>query len=108
MKVWMTTVAGAALLLAGQAMADDVDAKAAEAFAKKNACLTCHATDKKLVGPSYKDVAKKYKGDKAAQDKLIAKVKKGGSGVWGAIPMPPNASIKPEELETIVKWVLSL
>lgn len=108
MKVWMTTVVGAALLFAGQAMADDVDAKAAETFAKKYACLTCHATDKKLVGPAYKEVAKKYKGDKAAKDKLIAKVKKGGSGVWGAIPMPPNGSIKPEELETIVKWVLSL
>lgn len=108
MKVWMTTVAGAALLFAGQAMADDVDAKAAEALAKKNACLTCHATDKKLVGPAYKDVAKKYKGDNTAKDRLIAKVQKGGSGVWGAIPMPPNASLKHDDLETIVKWVLSL
>lgn len=108
MKVWMTTVAGAALLLAGQAMADDVDAKAAEALAKKNACLTCHATDKKLVGPAYKEVAKKYKGDNTAKDKLMAKVKKGGKGVWGQIPMPPNESLKNEELETLVKWVLSL
>lgn len=101
-------IAAAALMLAGTASAAGVDATAAQALAQKSACLACHAVDKKLVGPAYKDVAKKYKGDKTAEAKLIEKVKKGGSGVWGAIPMPPNAAVKDEDIKTMVKWVLAM
>lgn len=74
-------------------------------LATKNGCLACHGVDKKVVGPAFQDVAKKYKaGDEAA---LVAKVKKGGSGVWGAIPMPANASAKDEDIKTLVKWILA-
>ena len=83
-------------------------ALANEELAKKNACTACHAIDKKLVGPAYKEVAKKYKGDAKAEAMLIEKVKKGGTGVWGQVPMPPNASVKDEDIKTLVKWILSL
>lgn len=74
-------------------------------LATKNGCMACHGVDKKVVGPSFQDVAKKYKAaDEAA---LVAKVKKGGSGVWGAIPMPANASAKDEDIKTLVKWILA-
>ncbi len=76
-------------------------------LAKKSNCLACHSVDKKVVGPAYQDVAKKYAGDKGAEAKLIEKVKKGGSGVWGAIPMPPNAQVKDADIATLVKWVLA-
>ena len=76
-------------------------------LAKKYACLSCHSVDKKVVGPSYKDVAAKYKGDKGAQARLMEKVKKGGTGVWGQVPMPPNAGVKDDDLKTLVQWVLS-
>ena len=77
-------------------------------LAKKSACTACHAIDKKLVGPAYKDVAAKYRGDADAEAMLIDKVKKGGTGVWGQIPMPPNSAVKDEDIKTLVKWVLSL
>jgi cytochrome c len=83
-------------------------ALANEELAKKNACTACHAIDKKVVGPAYKEVAAKYRGDKTAEAKLIEKVKKGGVGVWGQVPMPPNAQVKDEDVKTLVKWVLSL
>ena len=83
------------------------DAAKAKQLAQKYNCLACHAVDKKLVGPSYQEVAKKYKGDKSAEEKLIGKVKGGGSGVWGAIPMPPN-NIPDAEAKTLVEWVLTL
>lgn len=76
-------------------------------LAAKSNCLACHAVDKKVVGPSYQDVAKKYAGDKTAEAKLIEKVKKGGSGVWGAIPMPPNSQVKDADIATLVKWILA-
>lgn len=95
------------LLAAGLALAA-APAFANEELAKKNACTACHAVDKKLVGPAYKEVAKKYAGDKTAQAKLEEKVKKGGVGVWGQVPMPPNANVKDEDIKTLVKWVLSL
>ncbi len=79
-----------------------------EELATKNACTACHAIDKKVVGPAYKEVAAKYRGDKAAEAKLIDKVKKGGVGVWGQVPMPPNTTVKDEDVKTLVKWVLSL
>jgi cytochrome c len=83
-------------------------ALANEELAKKNACTACHAVDKKLVGPAYKDVAAKYKADKDAPAKLAEKVKKGSVGVWGQVPMPPNASVKDEDVKTLVKWILGL
>ena len=99
-------------LLSGMAMASAnavADAKAGEALAKKDGCFTCHSVDKKVVGPAYKEVAAKYKGDKSAEAKLVEKVKKGGSGVWGQIPMPPNSpQVKDEDIKTIVQWILSL
>ena len=70
-------------------------------------CMSCHAVDKKLVGPSYKDVAAKYAGQKDAADKLAAKVIKGGAGVWGPVPMPANAQVSPEEAKTLVAWILA-
>ena len=89
----------AGLGVAGQAMAD-------EALAKAKNCMACHAIDKKIVGPAYKDVAAMYKGDAGAVDKLAAKVKAGGKGVWGQIPMPPN-NVTPDEAKKLVTWILS-
>ena len=76
-------------------------------LAKKSNCMSCHTVDKKLVGPAYQDVAKKYAGNKDAVKMLTAKVKAGGKGVWGEIPMPPNAAVKDADIETLVKWVLA-
>jgi cytochrome c len=100
MKLIAATLIATTALLAGNAMAN-------ADLAKKSNCLACHAVDKKLVGPAYQDVAKKYAGDKTAEARLIDKVKKGGSGVWGTIPMPPNANVKDEDIKTLVKWVLA-
>ena len=105
-KLMMTAASAALLLMSGLASADDPSA--AMALAQKNACLSCHSVDKKIVGPAYKDVAKKYAGDKTAKAKLMAKVKAGGKGVWGQVPMPPNPQVKTEDLDKIVTWVLSL
>jgi cytochrome c len=82
-------------------------AKASEELAKKHACFACHTVDKKMVGPSYKDVAAKYGNDKGAQAKLVEKVKKGGTGVWGQVPMPPNAAVPDADVQALVKWILS-
>lgn len=103
MKALLISVAAAgSLLLAGQAAAD-------QALAQKSGCLACHSVANKVVGPAFKDVAAKYKGDKSAEAKLVEKVKKGGSGTWGPIPMPANSpQVKDEDIKTIVKWVLSL
>lgn len=87
--------------LAAPAIAD-------EALAKSKNCMACHAVDKKLVGPAYKDVAKKYAGNAKAADMLATKVIKGGSGVWGAIPMPANTQVSEAEAKKLVAWVLSL
>lgn len=76
-------------------------------LAQKNACTACHAVDKKLVGPAYKDVAAKYKGNAKAEAMLIEKVKKGGVGNWGQVPMPANASLKDEDAKALVKWILA-
>jgi cytochrome c len=70
-------------------------------------CMACHAVDKKLVGPSYKDVATKYAGQKDAADKLAAKIIKGGSGVWGPVPMPANAQVNPDEAKKLASWILT-
>lgn len=89
------------------ALAAALPAAANEELAKKHACFACHSVDKKLVGPSYKDVAAKYRSDKGAEAKLVAKVKKGGTGVWGQVPMPPNAAVPDADLHALVKWILS-
>ena len=81
-------------------------AQASLDMAKKNACMACHAVDKKLVGPAYKDVAAKYKGDKTAAAKLADKIVKGGVGVWGQMPMPAN-NVTPDEAKALAAWVLS-
>jgi cytochrome c len=76
-------------------------------LAKAKNCMACHAVGTKLVGPAYKDVAAKYAGQKGAEDKLVQKVMKGGSGVWGPVPMPANPQVSEAEARTLVKWVLS-
>ena len=76
-------------------------------LAKEKNCMACHAVDKKLVGPAYKDVAAKYAGQKDATDKLAQKVIKGGAGVWGAVPMPANPQVNEAEAKQLVQWVLS-
>ncbi|HET7729152.1 MAG TPA: c-type cytochrome [Usitatibacter sp.] len=101
MKKYAAALAALGLVaVAAPALAD-------EALAKKYACTACHAVDKKLVGPAYKDVAAKYKGDAKAEAKLAEKVKKGGSGVWGQVPMPPNPNVPDADVAKLVKWVLS-
>ncbi len=77
-------------------------------LAKEKNCLACHAVDTKLIGPGYKEVAAKYKGDKSAEAKLAKKIREGGSGVWGAIPMPANPQVSEAESVALAKWVLSL
>lgn len=102
MKVLLTMIATAAVLFTGQASAN-------QALAQKSGCLACHAIDKKVLGPSMKDVAAKYKGDKSAEAKLVAKVKAGGSGVWGPMPMPANSpQVKDDDIKSIVQWILAL
>jgi cytochrome c len=88
-------------VIAGPAFAN------AELAQKKN-CLACHATDKKIVGPSYKEVAAKYAGQKDAVAKLAEKIQKGGSGVWGPVPMPPNAQVNADEAKQLATWVLTV
>ncbi len=76
-------------------------------LAKAKNCLACHTVDKKLVGPSYKDVAAKYAGQKDIVATLVTKVQKGGTGVWGKVPMPPNPQVNADEAKTLVEWILS-
>ena len=85
-----------------------VDAVAAQTLATKHACLACHKMDAKLIGPGLKEVAAKYKGDKTAEARMIDKVKKGGGGVWGSVPMPPHSHVPDAEIKTMVQWMLSL
>lgn len=94
------------LVVAGLAVS--FPSQADEAMAKKHNCLACHTVDKKLVGPAYKEIAKKYAGQKGAEAKLIDKVKKGGAGAWGQIPMPPNSAVPNADVKALVKWILSL
>lgn len=84
-----------------------VPAMADQALATSKNCMACHAVDKKLVGPSYKDVAAKYAGQKDAVEKLAVKIIKGGSGVWGPIPMPPNAQINEADAKKLATWVMT-
>ncbi len=91
----------------GCALAVAAPAGASPELAKKHACFACHAVDKKLVGPAYKEVASKYRGDKGAEARLVDKVKKGSQGTWGQVPMPPNAAVPDGDVRALVKWILS-
>lgn len=86
--------------LAGTAQAD-------EKLAQSKNCLACHQVDKKLVGPSYKDVAMKYKDDKDAESKLAKKIREGSNGVWGQVPMPPNPAVNEAEAKTLAAWIMT-
>jgi cytochrome c len=97
-----------ALMIMAAMAAISAPAMADQALATAKNCMACHAADKKLVGPAYKDVAKKYAGDAKAADMLAAKIMKGGVGVWGAIPMPANAQVNDADAKKLAAWVLSL
>ena len=97
-----------ALALAAGATIVAAPAGADEAMLKKYNCTACHAIDKKVVGPAYKDVAKKYAGNAGAAKMLEAKVKKGGSGTWGQIPMPPNPQVPDADLAKMITYILQL
>ena len=101
MKSLLSLIFAASALVAGPAFAN------AELAQKKN-CMACHAVDKKVVGPSYQDVAAKYAGQKDAVDKLAQKVIKGGAGVWGPVPMPANAAVSDAEAKQLVTWIMTL
>lgn len=97
----------AAAVLSMTTAAHAVDAAAAKALAQKSACLACHAVDKKLVGPSYKDVAAKHKGEAGALEKVAARIKSGGSGMYGPVPMPAQPNLKDDELKLLAAWILA-
>ncbi len=103
MKIAAALLAASTLAVASAAVADQL-----EGMMKKNGCSACHAEDKKVIGPSYKDVAAKYKGDATAVTKLTDKVKKGGSGVWGPVPMPPNTQVSDADAKKMVELILAL
>ena len=107
MKIAIATIMAGAALVAGSAHAA-LDNAAAEALMKKDGCAACHAVDKKIIGPAYQEVAAKYKGDAGAAAKLIKKVKDGGSGVWGPVPMPPNVTVPDADIKSLVDWILTL
>jgi cytochrome c len=96
------TTAAAALLLAAAA----TPAFANLALAQKHACTACHAVDKKIVGPAYTEVAKKYAGQKDAASTLAASIKAGGSGKWGPVPMPPQPALSDADLTALATWIL--
>lgn len=75
-------------------------------LAQKNSCLACHAIDKKIVGPAYQDVARKYAGQKDAEATLVRSIKGGGSGKWGPVPMPPQAALSEQDAHTLAAWIL--
>ena len=83
------------------------DAAAALSIVQKNNCLSCHAVDSQVVGPAYREIAKKYHGDATAPDKLFAKVRNGGAFVWGEVPMPANLGISDADLRTVIAWILA-
>jgi cytochrome c len=103
-SIVISMIAAAGLMAAGSAMAVDMPD-----LAKKSNCTSCHTIEKKLVGPAWRDIAKKYKGQADAAAKLEAKVAKGGAGVWGTMPMPPNApKVSAADIKTLVEFALSL
>lgn len=108
MKLHYTLLLAGICLMGATAANASVDMAQGAALAKAHNCLGCHAISSKLLGPAYQDVAKKYKGDKDAVEKLSQKVKMGGSGVWGPIPMPANGpKVNDADIKTLVEWVLA-
>ncbi len=103
MKPIVLIAAAAVSLSSGAALAAD-----AEQLLKEKACLSCHTLDKKLVGPAYKEVAAKYKSRKDAEAYLSKKIREGSTGVWGAIPMPPNGTVADDEARTLAKYILTV
>ncbi len=83
-------------------------ALASQDLAKRHGCLSCHQVERKVVGPAYKDVAKKYKGDAKAEAHLVQVIQKGGKGVWGNVPMPPNPKVSEADAKALAAWILSL
>ncbi len=103
-SIVMSMIAAAGLMIAGSAMATDMPE-----LAKKSNCTSCHAIDKKVVGPAWMEISKKYKGQADAEAKLVTKVAKGGSGAWGTMPMPPNApKVAEADIKTLVEFILGL
>src|ERR1700675_4349176 len=102
----MLCLSALSLIVTSRANATISDADAAQLMAKYN-CQACHQVDKQLVGPAFRDIAKKYKGDAGATSKLQAKVKNGSSGAWGAIAMPPN-NVPAADLQAFVEWMMSM
>ncbi|MBS0500743.1 MAG: c-type cytochrome [Burkholderiaceae bacterium] len=100
-RVLLTLAALTAVAAATPAMAD-------EAMAKAKNCMACHAIDKKVVGPAYKDVAKKFGGQAGAADMLADKIMKGSTGTWGPVPMPPNTNVNAAEAKSLATWILTL
>lgn len=96
-------IAAAAVLAMGAGVAS-----ADQALAQKSACMSCHQVAKKVVGPSFQDVAKKYKGDAKAADHIVTVIKKGGKGVWGPVPMPPHPQVSDENAKKLADWVLAM
>lgn len=107
MKMDFKSIALAASALLVTAGAFAVDAEAAKALAAKSACLACHAVDKKVVGPAYQDVAAKHKGQADALEKVMARIKSGGSGMYGPVPMPPQPTLKDDQVKLLAEWVLA-
>lgn len=105
MKIGLFVSAALTASLASSFVA--TSAFASPELAQKKNCMACHSVDKKLVGPAYKDVAAKYAQDKDAVKKLSEKIIKGGSGVWGPVPMPANTQVNPAEAEQLAKWILT-
>ena len=109
MKLALAFATAAGLCFAGLGAAEAALTNAqAEALMKKYACAACHSIDKKVVGPAYVEVAAKYKSDKNAVDMLSKKVKDGSTGVWGQVPMPPNATVPPADIKDLVTWIMTL
>ena len=101
MKPCFAACAVAMMIVAGAA-------HASEKLAQSSGCMTCHGVDKKVIGPGFREIAAKYSGDKGAEAALFQKVKAGGKGVWGEMPMPPNAHVKDDDIKALVRWALSL
>jgi cytochrome c len=101
MKAIVIAAAAVFAMGAGVASAD-------EALAKKSACMSCHQVAKKVVGPSFNDIAKKYKGDAKAADHFVTVIKKGGKGVWGPVPMPPHPQVSDDNAKKLANWILAM
>jgi len=101
MKIVLVALAAIGMLAAG-------NSAASEKIAQSSGCMTCHTTDRKVIGPSFKEIAAKYRNDKGAEANLVKKVKAGGSGVWGTTPMPPNVHVKEDDIKAMVQWILTL